>query len=233
MQAKIDSLDRLTVLFPFGTPLASSQMTELGSLVRVNKLLTRSPMPDSTASLNPAPLRSISGVFAMALLVAAFILLPSVARADSTATYDISGSLLSGGSFSGTIEFDQSGGTLELINTSFTLDGLSFTCGGATSNLCTVFDPFGTSFVNIQGSGATVVLEWIDSSFDISNPPATFSFIGGYCSGCSAFGPDMIMSGTATNVVAPEPAQWILLTLGLGALALFSRRSSNALNRLE
>jgi hypothetical protein len=188
-------------------------------------------MSDSTASLTPASLGIISRVFALALLVAAFILLPSVVHADSTATYNISGSLLSGGDFSGTIEFDQSGSTLELINTSFTLDGLNFTCGGATSNLCTVFDPFGTSFVNIQGSGATVVLEWLDSSFDISNPPATFSFIGGYCSGCSPFGPDMIMSGTATNM--PEPSQWILLTLGLGALVLFSRRRSNVLNRLE
>lgn len=190
-------------------------------------------MSDSTATLNRSRLRTIARAAAMALLAAAFILLPTIARADSTATYDISGSLASGGTFSGTLEFDQSGSTLQLINTSLTVDGLQLSCNGASSNLCIVFDPFGTSFVNIQGSGATVVLEWLDTNFNISNPPASFPFLSGYCMGCGAPGPDMIMSGTANNVTAPEPAQWTLMALGLGALALFSRRRSTSLNRLE
>ena len=189
-------------------------------------------MSDSTAPLIPTTrVGTISRILAMALFAAAFVLLPNIARADSTATYDISGSLASGGSFSGTLEFDQSGSTLQLIDTSLTVDGLSFSCSGAVSNLCTVYDPFGTSWVNIQGSGATFVLQWLDGDFNISNPPASFPFLSGYCMGCGGDGPDMITSGTATNV--PEPAQWTLLALGLGALALFSRRRSNSLNSLE
>ena len=190
-------------------------------------------MSDSTASLNPSRPGIITRILAIALLATAFVMLPTIARADSTATYDISGSLASGGTFSGTLEFDQSGSTLQLINTSFTLDGLSFACNGATSNLCTVYDPFGTSWVNIQGSGAIVVLQWLDSNFNISNPPASFPFLGGYCMSCGTAGPDMITSGIATNVSAPEPAQWLLLALGLCTLAVFSRHRSNSLNRLE
>jgi len=50
-------------------------------------------MSDSTAPLIPTRLGTISRILAMALLAAAFVLLPNIARADSTATYDISGSL--------------------------------------------------------------------------------------------------------------------------------------------
>jgi hypothetical protein len=171
----------------------------------------------------------ISRIFAVALLAAAFVLLPAAARADSTATYDISGSLVSGGSFSGVMEFDQSGSTLQLINTSFTLDGQSFACSGAASNTCIAFDPFGVSFVSIGQSGPNVVFTWLDNSFNILNPPSSFNFLGGYCTGCGPIGVDAFIGGTATQVPAPEPGAFLMLGLGIAALALLSRRQLRSL----
>ncbi|HEY0701652.1 MAG TPA: PEP-CTERM sorting domain-containing protein [Candidatus Acidoferrales bacterium] len=168
-------------------------------------------------------------LFAVALLAAAFILLPGVTRADSTATYDISGSLVSGGTFSGTFEFDQSGSTLQLINTTFTLDGLQFGCSGAASNTCQVFDPFGVSFVSIGQNGPNVVFTWLDSNFNILNPPNSFNFLGGYCTGCGYFGIDGFLGGTATKVTSPEPGVFLMLGLGLVALAILSRRQLRSL----
>lgn len=162
-------------------------------------------------------------VLALTLFAAVLILLPSTAHADSTATYQISGTLTSGGTFGGTIEFDLNGSTLQLINSSFALDGNTFTCGGSLSNTCTVFDPGPFSWATIQGSSSLVVFQWLNSSFNISNPPATFSFLGGYCLGCG-IGLDTIASGQANVVATPEPASWALLAAGTLGLALLSRR---------
>jgi hypothetical protein len=184
-------------------------------------------MPNSTST--PRRGGIVARVVALALLAGTLIMLPTVARADSTASYDISGTLASGGTFNGVVEFDQSGSTVQLINTSFTMDGQSFGCSGASSNICTVYDPFGVSFVNIQAPQTLAVFTWLDGSFDISNPPPSFNFLGGYCLDCGFFGVDFITSGTATAVTAPEPAPSILLGIGLATLALISRRRIGSL----
>ena len=172
-------------------------------------------------------------VFALALLAAAFILLPGVVRADSTVTYNVSGTLLSGGTFSGSLEFDQSGSTLQLINSSFTLDNQSFACNGASSNTCTVYDPFGLSYVNIPGQGALVVFNWLDGNFNMSHPPTSFNFLSGYCLGCGFLGIDFLTSGTATFVASPEPSPWMLLGIGILGIGLISRRRPGSLNHVE
>lgn len=187
-------------------------------------------MFNSTATKNHTGI--IARIFAVALLAAAFILLPAAARADSTATYNISGSLVSGGTFSGVMEFDQSGSTLQLINTSFTLDGISFACSGAASNTCQVFDPFGVSFVSIGQSGPNVVFNWLDGNFNILNPPSSFPFLGGYCTGCGPIGIDLFVGGTAAKVTGPEPGALLMLGFGLAALALLSRRQLRASQNL-
>jgi hypothetical protein len=189
-------------------------------------------MSNSTAKPGRSAAGIMARIFTLALLAGAFILLPNTARADSTATYDISGTLASGGTFNGVIEFDQSGSTVQLINSSFTLDGQSFACNGASSNTCTVYDPFGLSFVTIQGQGSLVVFNWLDGSFNISNPPSSFNFLSGYCLGCGPFGVDFLTSGKATAVAAPEPAPWMLLGMGLIGIALISRRRSKSFHSI-
>jgi PEP-CTERM motif len=185
-------------------------------------------MISSTAT----PRRSRTGIvtrfLALAIFAIMFVLVPNTVRADSTATYNFSGTLASGGTFSGTLEFDQNGSTLQLINTSFTLDGNSYACSGATSNNCTVFGPLPFNWFTVQGStGTLVLLDWLGAGFDMNNPPATFNLLGGYCLGCG-IGIDFITSGQANAVGTPEPASLLLLGAGIFSLALLSRRRLNS-----
>jgi PEP-CTERM motif len=170
---------------------------------------------------------AVTRVLALSLFAIMFVLLPNTTRADSTATYNVSGTLVSGGTYSGTLEFQQSGSTLQLINTSLTLDGNSYACNGATSNNCAVFGPLPFNWFTIQGPGSLVLFDWLGAGFNMSNPPATFSFLGGYCLGCG-FGLDFIASGQATAVKTPEPTSLLLLGAGAVGLGLLSRRRLNS-----
>jgi hypothetical protein len=172
-------------------------------------------------------LRAIAGMF----LAAAFTLLPATVRADSTSTYQISGALSSGGTYSGTIEFDHSTNTglTTLINSNFTADGISFSCNGQTgANQCLVFDPFGTDFFEIVSGTHLFLIEW--PQFNLAGPyPPTITFIGGYCTTCSGIGNDLIQSGgVATYVATPENSTVLLFGVGLLGLVLLSRRRLNS-----
>ena len=72
-------------------------------------------MISPTATTHSSRTGIVTRLLALAIFAAMFVLLPNTARADSTATYNFSGTLASGGTFSGTLEFDQNGSTFRVF----------------------------------------------------------------------------------------------------------------------
>ena len=169
-------------------------------------------------------------VFALAVLASAFVMLPRVAHADSSNAYQISGTLASGGTFSGTLDFSYSSvtGQTVLINSNFTVDGTSYSCNGLTAvNQCVVFDPFGTDFFEVLSGNDLIVLDW--SSFNLTGTfPSTIDFVGGYVDIFGVKQTDTIIGGTGSYVATPEPSVLLLLGAGLVGLIALSRRRLNS-----
>ena len=173
-------------------------------------------------------------VFALALLVSAFAMLPTVAHADSNNAYQISGTMSSGGTFSGTLDFSYNSNTNQtlLINSNFTMDGTSFSCNGLTGgNQCIVFDPVGTEYFEVISGNTLTVLEW--NGFNLAGTfPSTINFISsGYVEPLDGGAWDYVTGGTATVIATPEPSAVFLLGAGLLGLVALSRRrlSSNSI----
>ena len=165
-------------------------------------------------------------VVAAMVVAAALVLVPTIARADSTATYQISGTLMSSGTFSGTIELDHSTSTglTTLINSNFTVDGISFSCNGQTGgNQCLVYAPTGPDFFQVLNGSHLFILEW--DGINLAGPyPSTLTFFTGYCTACSGAGSDWVTGGTGTYVTAPENSTILMFGVGLLGIALLSRR---------
>jgi hypothetical protein len=156
----------------------------------------------------------------LAAIAALVLFLPAATRADSNATYTFSGSLSDSSGFSGTLDFNTSGGVTTLVNSNFTIGGTTFSCNGASSNTCIVQNSgFADYFQALSGS-SLVLLSW--NPFDFSNPPSTFNFNGGYCLNCASGIFTWVSDGNA--VATPEPLTWLMLAVGLLAVLLFPRR---------
>jgi hypothetical protein len=170
-------------------------------------------------------------VFALALLTSAFAILPTVAHADSSNVYQISGNTAGGGTISGSLDFSYDSETEQtlLLNSNFTVDGKSFSCNGLTGgNQCIVFDPFGTEYFGVITGTTLAVLEWNEFKLG-GNFPSTFNFIGGYVDPLGGGSWDYVAGGTATYVTTPEPSALFLLGAGLlGVIALSRRRLNSA-----
>jgi len=168
-------------------------------------------------------------VFALALLASAFATLPTVAHADSSQAYQISGTTASGGTFSGTLDFSHNSAADQtvLINSNFTVDGKSFSCNGLTAgNQCIVFDPYGTEYFGVISGTTFVQLEW--TGFNLNGTfPSTINFIGGYDESLGGGSWDFVTGGTATSIPTPEPSAVLLLGAGLLGLVALSRRRFN------
>jgi hypothetical protein len=169
-------------------------------------------------------------VFALALLASAFAMLPTVAHADSSNVYQISGTTESGGTISGTLDFSYSSSTQQtlLINSNFTIDGQSFSCNGLTGgNQCIVFDPYGTEYFGVISGTTLTVLEW--NGFNLAGVfPSNFNFTGGYVEPLVGGTWDYVAGGTAAYVATPEPSALLLLGAGLLAVVALSRRRINS-----
>ena len=169
-------------------------------------------------------------VFAMALLASAIVLMPTVAHADSNNAYQVSGTLASGGTFSGTLDFQYNSltGQTTLINSKLTVDGISYSCNGATGNQCVVYDPPGTDYFDVVSGNNLVVLQW--AGFNPGGPyPSTLTFVGGYVQIINVKTTDTFIGGTGKYVTAPEPSALLMLGAGLlGLFAVYSRRRLNA-----
>src|SRR5580704_4160740 len=169
----------------------------------------------------------LARVFALAVLASAFAMLPNVVRADSNNAYQISGTLASGGTFSGTVDFSYNSKTGQTVitNSNFTVDGTSFSCNGLTGgNQCLVFDPFGTDYFQVLSGNTLVVLDW--SAFNLAGAfPSTINFVGGYVATVGVKITDTVTGGT--GVSTPEPSALFLLGVGLLGLIALSRRRLN------
>jgi hypothetical protein len=165
-------------------------------------------------------LPTLSRLLTFAALAIFFAISATSAKADSNSAYNFSGTLSNGSAFSGTLDFDtNASGVTTLVDTTFTVAGVSFACNGGSSNLCTVENSgFAEYFQSLSGS-ALVVLTW--SPFNVSNPPPAFSFSGGYCINCIVGATLTVTTGSATAV--PEPSTWALLAFGIFFVAFLFR----------
>lgn len=169
--------------------------------------------------------------FLSAGLACLLLLIPAATRADSTQTYNVTGTLADGDTVNGTITIDFTTGVVTTGPGGITVDGTTFTCPGAGG--CTIAGSFtGTEAVGLYDSSTVnLVLDWNDLTGSL--PPSSISINGGYsyCTDCGGTTTRSFFStATLTAVQTPEPPEALLLIAGLGALGLFFvlRRKSTA-----
>jgi hypothetical protein len=173
----------------------------------------------------------------MLILPLALALACGAAKADTIGTYDVSGTLTSGGTLSGTFAYDYSatsGGINPITAVDLTVDGVTFTgcpASGGTCNLYIGLDGGTQDGFTVNGpDGSFLQLSW--DAVDMSTAPVlTFSSTT-ICVDCNDSGQykdwgqyyDYLASGTAVDppgVPTPEGSSISMLLTGLLSLGAF------------
>jgi hypothetical protein len=193
----------------------------------------------SFGTLKTSKLASFGAALVLVLALA------GAAKADTVTTYDVSGTLASGGTLSGSFTVDYnpaSNGFNPVTAVNITADGVNFTgCPGPYSNYCNVYTDLqggAADGFDVSSPAGFPLLELSWSAVDLSNAPVLTLLSSTLCVDCGAngttpYGPyggyfDNLVSGTAVdppngNTAMPEGGSTIVMLLaGLLSLGLFA-----------
>ncbi|MGH9758979.1 MAG: PEP-CTERM sorting domain-containing protein [Candidatus Acidiferrales bacterium] len=160
----------------------------------------------------------LSRILVLAIFALVVLFVPGTAKADSQVTYNVSGSLGTAGTLSGSFTLDFGASSTTLVSSILNVGSDSFSCPGATGAFCTFYTgPI--DGINIGSTGSYVQLLWSSTGF--SSSTTGFSMSSGYL---QFGGQRYALTGGSAAAVTPEPATWLLMLTGAGLLGFLGLR---------